>query len=139
MSRESTLLAGKQAAEEAFVDTVVFKRLTGHTFSETTGKDEPTYLTLFTSPCKLKVGAVRSLVPAASEVGNEAGREITSLRSFIHIPVSAPPVQANDIATMTGVGSYTDPQILGRVYKVIAPIRHTHGTARRFAIEEVLS
>lgn len=130
-------MAGRRAAEEAFTDTASFKRLTGRmTLDETNGREVPEYEHLFTSPCKIRIGAVGTLVPVAKEL-DEGGREITTLRSVIHVPMEAPPLLPNDVAVMGGAG--LDPQIAGRVYKVVAPIVQTYATARRFSVEEVLS
>lgn len=137
MSRESTLLAGRQAAEEAFTDVASFKRLTGRTAVDpVTLREEPVYVHLFTTKCKIRIGAVGTLVPVAAEL-DEGGREITTLRSVMHLPMNAPPLLPNDIAEMSGAG--LDTQISGRTYRVVAPIVQTYATARRFSVEEVLS
>lgn len=139
MSRESTLQAGRVRAEEAFSDTVRFKRKTGRTTQdETTGREAAEYETLFTSKCKVRIGALGSLVPTAKE-RLDGGREVTQLRSVMHLPVDAPRLEPNDIGELIAVGDVSDLQLLGRSYRVVAPIGQTYATARRFSVEEILS
>lgn len=139
MSRESTLAAGRVAAETGLVDTVTWERRTGlSSVNESTGRQTPAYAPLFTSPCKIRIGALGSLIPTAKE-RLDAGREITTLRSVMHLPVTAPALLPEDMGTMTAVGANSDAQLLGRRFRVVAPIGQSYATARRFSVEEVIS
>lgn len=139
MSRESALIAGRAAAEEALVDTIVFRRETGRLEQdEETGRTVAVMEYLFTAKCKVRIGALGSLVPTARE-RIEGGREMTTLRSVLHISVHAPPLRPDDVGEMVAVGDLSDLQLLGRKLRVVAPIGQTYATARRFSVEEVIS
>ena len=139
MSRESALLAGRRAAELALVDTVRFYRRTGRMVQdEDTGREVAQEEFLFESPCKVRIGALGSLVPTAKE-RVEGGREATMLRSVMHLPVDAPTLLPNDIGILVAIGDVSDPQLLNRRYMVVAPIGQTYATARRFSVEEILA
>lgn len=132
-------MAGRARAEEALVDTIQFKRLTGNMVQNpATLTEEPEYEVLFTTPAKVRIGALGSLVPTSKEL-LEGGTELTQLRSVVHIPFDAPPLLPNDIGVVTAVGDFSDMQLLGKQLRVVAPIGQTYATARRFSVEEVLS
>ena len=106
--------------------------------NEETGREEPEETFLFESPCKVRIGALGSLVPTAKE-RQEGGRETTALRSIMHLPIDAPALKPNDIGYMVAIGDISDEQLLNRRYLVVAPIGQTYATARRFSVEEILS
>ncbi len=140
MSRETALAAGRARAEEAFTDTIRWERLdatTPMTQDETTGAMTRDYTPLFTTKAKVRIGAIGTLVPTARET-TPAGTEVTQLRSVVHIPFDAPPLQPNDIGVVTAVGEMSDFQLLGKRLRVVAPIGQSYATARRFSVEEVL-
>lgn len=139
MSRYSALARGRVMADEAMIDTVTFSYRTGNFVQdETTGRDVPEMVTRFTSKCKLSVGALGSLTPTAKD-DPAAGRVTTELRLIMFLPVTAPPIKPDDTATIIAVGEDSDPQLLGRKLRVVAPIGQTYATARRFSVEEQLA
>lgn len=132
-------MSGRARAVEAFTDTIRWKRRTGDmTQNETTGSEEPEYATLFTTPAKVRIGAIGTLVPTARET-QAGGGELTELRSVCHIPFDAPKLEPNDIGDIIAVGDFSDMQLLGKKLRVVAPIGQSYATARRFSVEEVLS
>lgn len=129
MSAASLLARGRAAAEALMVDTCTVKYVSGVVFNGTSGVDEPTYTTRFTSPCKVQERGVQSTERDAG------GREATLVRTTIHLPISAGAVEVDDLVTITV--SAHDPQLAGRVFRVLAPAGKSFATARRFEVEEV--
>lgn len=138
MSRASVLADGRMRVEESFVDTVSVVYRGGRTFDPTTGKDTPTEIERFRSPCKVAVGSLGSLIPTAKD-DPAGGRITTELRLIMYLPVTAPKVYPDDICVMVAIGPDSDPQLLGRRLRVVAPTGQTYGTARRFSVEEQLA
>lgn len=68
----------------------------------------------------------------------EAGdRTTVSTRFEIHLPMSASTAAVGDMFTFTA--SATDPQLVGRRFRVASLVHKTWMTARRIAVEEVQS
>ena len=87
----------------------------------------------FSSPCKVQA---RNLQARQEEVG---GRTATTVSVELHLPISAPAVEVGDLCEITAVGSLSDPHLLGRVFRVVAPVAKSFATARRFDVEQVMS
>ena len=98
-----------------------------------TGSDVPNYLTRFTSKCKVQT---RNLVAREEEVG---GRTATTVRVELHLPIDAPAVEVGDVAEITAVGALSDVQLLGRRFRVVAPVAKSFATARRLEVEAVVA
>lgn len=98
-----------------------------------TGSTEPVYAQRFTSKCKIQT---RNLQARAEEVG---GRTATTVSVELHLPIGAPAVEVGDVCEVTAVGSLSDIQLLGRKFKVVAPVAKTFATARRLEVTEVVS
>lgn len=113
------------------VDTCSVKYVSGSSFNTTTGLDVPTYTTRFTSACKVQA---RELV---SEERDAGGHEATLIRLAIHLPVSAGAVSVDDIVTITA--SVNDSQLVGRTFRVLAPVGKSFATARRLDVEGVVA
>lgn len=129
MSAASLLARGRAAAARLMVDTCTVKYQSGTSFNNTSGVDEPTYTTRFTSACKVQERGVQS---TEREAG---GREATLVRTTIHLPISAGAVEVDDLVTITA--SVHDSQLVGRVFRVLAPVGKSFATARRIEVEEI--
>ena len=115
-------------------DTVTVTYATGTmTQDPDTGSETPEYATRFTSKCKVQA---RQLQARQEEVG---GRTATTVSVELHLPISAPAVEVGDLCEITAVGSLSDVQLLGRVFRVVAPVAKSFATARRFDVTEVVS
>lgn len=116
------------------LDTVTVRYATG-TMAQNpvTGSESPVYAVRFTSKCKVQT---RNLVARQQEVG---GRTATTVSVEIHLPVSAPAASINDVCEITAVGAMSDAQLLGRKFRVVAPVAKSFATARRLDVEEVVS
>lgn len=138
MSRESTLVSGRARAEEAFTDTIAWYEYTGTpTQNETTGAVTTPEVFVFRTKCKVRIGAIGTLVPTAREQ-REVGGEVTTLRSVVHLPQSAPALKPNMIGHIEAVGEFSDLQLLDKRLRVVSPVGQSYATARRFSVEEVL-
>jgi hypothetical protein len=115
-------------------DTVAITYATGDTtIDETTGSETPAYTTRFTSKCKIQT---RALQARQEEVG---GRTATTVTVELHLPVTAGAVEVGDVAEITAVGALSDVQLLGRKFRVIAPVAKSFATARRLDVEEIVA
>lgn len=138
MSRTSALMAGRRMAEEAMIDTCRATYEGPPVLDENTGEVSAQPIVRFISPCKLSVGSLGSLIPTSRE-RRAGGREVTELRLILYLPMDAPPVQPNDIVEIIAIGDPSDPQLLGRKVRVVAPVGQTFSTQRRFSVEEVIA
>jgi hypothetical protein len=130
----AVLSAGQQAAESLMTDTVTVRRATGNTTQDPdTGSTVPVYADLFTSKCKVQA---RSLQALTAEAG---GRTATTVRLELHLPLSVDPARTGDVAEVTAVGTLSDAQLLGRKFRITAPVAKSFATARRYEVEEVVS
>lgn len=134
MSLESALRAGRAAAERQMTDSGIMRRPTGNTvLDEATGRETPEYEDVFTSKAKIQT---RGLASRDSDVG---GRIATEIRLELHLPIDAPAVKVDDVWEHTGAGPMSDPQLVGRTFRVVAPVGKSYATARRIDVEEVVS
>jgi hypothetical protein len=113
------------------LDACSVKYVSGSSFNEATGADVPTYTTRFASKCKVQA---RELQSSERDAG---GREVTTVRLSVHLPVSAGAVQVDDIVTITA--SEHDAQLVGRTFRVLAPVGKSFATARRVEVEAVVA
>ncbi len=128
MSRGAALASGRRAAERGMTDTCTVTYKTGATTQdETTGREVPVYGTRFTSKCKVQA---RSVSVQESEAG---GRMVATSTLEVHLPISAPAVEVDDVVEVTAAAH--DPQLVGRRFRVVAPVAKSHPTARRFHVE----
>lgn len=129
-----TALASRQRrAERAMTDTVTVRYQSGTTQDPNTGTESPSYTVRFTSKCKVQA---RNLAARAEEVG---GRTATTVTVELHLPISAPAVEVGDLCEITAVGALSDVQLLGRTFRVVAPVAKSFATARRFDVEEIVA
>lgn len=131
MSLDAALSAGRSLAESLMFDTCEVKQQTGTAFNEATGLDEPTYTPRFTSPCKVQA---RDLQSSERDAG---GREVTAVRMSVHLPISAGAVEVDDVLTITAAAY--DSHLVGRSFRVLAPVAKSMATARRLEVEELVS
>lgn len=113
------------------VDRCTVKYQSGTSLNATTGLEEPTYTTRFSSRCKVQARELQSTERTSG------GHETTLVRLSIHLPLSAGAVQVDDVVTITSA-SY-DRQLVGRVFRVLAPVGKSFATARRVEVEEVVA
>lgn len=96
-----------------------------------TDTDVPVLLDLFESRCKIQA---RNVQPRDQEVG---GRTATTVVLELHLPVAADRLTTGDQWHMTA--SAHDAQLVGRVFRISAPVAKEFATARRYEVEEVVA
>lgn len=132
-----TSLASRQRrAERAMTDTVTVSWLdpaAEPVQDPNTGSETVPPTVRFTSKCKVQA---RNLAARAEEVG---GRTATTVTVELHLPISAPAVEVGDLCEITAVGALSDVQLLGRTFRVVAPVAKSFATARRFDVEEIVA
>lgn len=87
---------------------------------------------LFASSCKIQTRQVR---PREVEVG---GRTAVEVRIELHLPVSTAPLEVGDLWEITTVHALSL-AATGTRYRVTAPVDGSLKTARRYAVERVVS
>lgn len=98
---------------------------------EASGQYTPVAGTLrYAGRCKvqLRVSATGS-EPVAGD------RALTVLRYELHLPMTAAAAVVDDVVTITAAAS--DPELVGRRFRVAALVHKTDLTARRLIVEEV--
>jgi hypothetical protein len=138
MSRSTALVAGRHMAEEGMIDTCRVSYEGEPVLDTGNGEVTVERIVRFTSPCKVSVGSLGSLIPTSKET-IAGGREVTQLRLILYLPMDAPPVEPNDLVEIIDVGEPSDAHLSGRRMRVVAPVGQTYSTQRRFSVEEVLS
>lgn len=134
MHAYGALTTGQAAAESLMVDTCVIRRKTGRSNDPDTGKATDTYGSpIYSGKCKLQM---RDAQPLTAEAGN---RSLALSRQELHLPVSATGVRVDDVVTVTVVGPMSDPDNLGRKFRVRGEMTKSMPTARRLAVEEAQS
>lgn len=138
MSRATALMNGRKMAEDAMIDTCRVSYHGAPVLNEANGEVAAAEVVRFTSPCKLSVGSLGSLIPTSRE-RQAGGREVTELRLILYLPMDVPAVHPNDVVEIIAIGDPSDSQLLGRKVKVVAPVGQTYSTQRRFSVEEILA
>lgn len=115
-------------------DTGIMRRPTGRTaLDPVTDQESEIFEDVFTSKAKIQT---HGLISRVHEAG---GRSVATVRVELHLPITAPSVRTGDIWEHTTVGPLSDPQLVGRKFRVVAPAAKSLATARRFEIEEFVS
>lgn len=119
-------------AASQMVDACTIQHQTGTATNTTTGVVTPTYATppLYTGPCKVQ-GAMQA-------TGQDVGEaRLAVLSPFVHVPITVTGVVWGDLVTITA--SANDPELVGRVFRVVGPDHKSFATARRLQCTEVTS
>jgi hypothetical protein len=89
----------------------------------------PSLSRIYAGKCKVQQTIAQSSNPTAG------GHSFTVQSTRWDTPVSAGPFAVNDVVTMTG--AVLDPQLVGRVYRVVELFHKSGATAQRVRVEEV--
>lgn len=129
---ESTVHAGRAAAERLMVDTVTITRTTSlGAINDTTGAYTPTSSTVYSGKARVKLNNVADLVV-------DAGGRGASVREYIvSVPLSSTVFAVDDTVTITA--SALDPAQVGLVLHVLGITHGSQITARRLRCQEVTS
>lgn len=119
-------LMGRKTAEALMESTCVIKRQTG-TAPDSNGVEQPTYATVYTGKCRLRITDARPNTVVA------AGQSVAVQSPILSLPVTAAgsaDVRVDDIAT---ISSPLDGNTV--VARIAGFHTQTHSTARRFPVE----
>ena len=109
------------------VDTCVVKRITGNSFSDTTGVNTPTYTTQYSGDC-----LVRPLAPGSAEFG----QELVETRGYtVFVPYDEEDPLPDDLVDIT---STFDGFLDGKQFVVRNIAGDTYDTVRRLICQEVV-
>jgi hypothetical protein len=131
VGRENVLLAGRAFLTASLTETCTIQHPTGPgTTNPVTGQVTPQLTTTYTNqPCK--VGAIN---PTNDEV---AASTLVTLSPTITFPVEVVGLSDQDVITITAAAF--DPELVGRVYRVLGPTHRTFITRRQINVIEVAS
>jgi hypothetical protein len=129
MSAESAVLRGRAKAEALMFDSCVVTRPGAPVTDPDTGAVTPSLSRIYEGKCKVQQTIAQSSNPTAG------GHLFTVQSTRWDTPVSAGPFAVNDVVTMTG--AVLDPQLVGRVYRVVELFHKSGATAQRVRVEEV--
>lgn len=118
---------GRKQAEALMESTCFIKRQTGTSVNSSTGVETPTYTTIYTGVCRLRMPT------SASNAVVAAGQSIEIQSPVLSIPVAATgsaSVLTDDIAVVT---SPLDANVI--TARIAGFHTQTHSTARRFPVE----
>lgn len=124
------LLRGRQRAEELMVDTCTIKHRTSETTDPDTGVVTPTYTTVYSGKCRLKLPTA---VARPADVGQA---QVFTQHPTLSLPATTTGVQIDDLVTMTA--SALMPALVGRQFHVRGLPGSTHMTAARFEVMETM-
>lgn len=122
------LLRGRAAAEQLMVDTCTIQHKTGETTDPDTGVVTPSYATVYSGKCKLKLPTA---VARPADVGQA---QVFTQHPTLSLPAATTGVQIDDLVTITA--SALMPALVGRQFRVRGLPGSTHMTAARFEIME---
>jgi hypothetical protein len=131
MSATTITLRGRIAAEALMVDTCTIKRAASFATDPETGIATPTYSTIYTGKCRLKLP-----VAVARPVTAGQAQEFTQ-HPILSLPATTTGILVDDILTITA--SLLMPSLVGRVFHVRAVPGQSHMTAARFEVMEIMS
>lgn len=131
MSATSVTLRGRVAAEALMVDACTITRVVSASTDPDTGVVTPTYSTIYTGKCRLKLP-----VAVARPVTVGEAQQFTQ-HPILSLPATTTGVQVDDILTITT--SLLMPSLVGRIFHVRAVPGQSHMTAARFEVMELMS
>ena len=139
MSAGAAVIAGRAEAELLMFDACTVDRPGPPVTDPETGEVTPSMERIYPTPeqiaagnpgkCKVQQTIAQSSNPTAG------GHSFTVQNTRWDTPVSAGPFAVDDVVTMTG--AVLDPQMVGRVYRVVELFHKSGATAQRVRVEEI--
>lgn len=128
MSAVTATLAGRRAAERQMIDSCTIARPGPSVEDPVTGIPAPSSTPVYSGRCK-----VQNLDPQEAALLT-GGAVVVSQRYRVDIPVGAYSPAVGDVVTI--VATVLDPNMVGRGYRVLAPMHKTAATAYRMAVTD---
>lgn len=116
-------------AESLMFDACTVDRPGAVVTDSNTGAVTPSLTRIYAGKCKVQQTMAQSANP------NAGGHSFTVQSTRWDTPISAGPFAVNDVVTMTA--AVLDPQMAGRVYRVVELFHKSGATAQRVRVEEV--
>lgn len=132
MIGESTVVAGRAAAERQMTDTFTAY---AYTWGTVDGLREQTWVAQGDTPGK--VSGRSSGGDTQTRMANIGGVERPVMEGGLHLPLSAPLPKVGWELQCIAVGPASDPSLLGRRWRVVDVPAKSHATARRLDVVEV--
>lgn len=129
MSAADAVAEGRTQAELLMFDSCTVDRPGPVVTDPDSGVAAPSLTRIYEGKCKVQQTIAQSSNPTAG------GHSFTVQSTRWDTPVSAGPFAVNDVVTMTG--AVLDPQLVGRVYRVVELFHKSGATAQRVRVEEV--
>lgn len=129
MSAADAVAEGRTQAELLMFDACIVDRPGPVVTDPDSGVAAPSLSRIYEGKCKVQQTIAQSSNPTAG------GHSFTVQSTRWDTPVSAGPFAVNDVVTMTG--AVLDPQLVGRVYRVVELFHKSGATAQRVRVEEV--
>ena len=123
----SVLDMGRRMAESRMTDSCVIRRDGGAVFDEATGEYAPSFVDVYSGPCRLKWPTT------GARAADAAGQLVVVESVELHLPVSAVGVEPQDAVEVSG--SLTRPDLAGRVFTVVGAFDGSGTTALRYRVE----
>lgn len=121
------LSRARRMAERLMVDQCIIRRQTGPVTDPVTAKVSPAYSTIYTGQCKVQSSASRVQEATSAE------HQFAAIRSEVHLPMTAGPVQTNDYVTITA--SLLSPPMVGMEMRVTGVQPKSFETVQRVLVE----
>jgi hypothetical protein len=118
-------------AESLMIDACTVRRLGEPATDPDTGNVTPSLTVVYSGPCKVQQTLSQASNPSAG------GHQFTVQDVRWDTPVSAGPFMVDDVVTMTSCA--LDPQLVGRVFRVIETFHKSGATAQRTRVSEVVA
>jgi hypothetical protein len=129
VSAHTVTLRGRVKAQELQEDTCTIQRRSGSTTDPETGVVTPTYTTVYTGSCRLKLPTAVARPLTVGEAQEYTQHPVLSL------PAATTGVEIDDLVTITA--SALMPALVGRKFHVRGKPSDTQMTAARFGVVEV--
>lgn len=130
MTAESATFDGRALVESLMASECLIQRQTGVTRDESTGKDVPSFSTVYQGKCRVSFRNARADGVAA---GNQAFEKQNPTLSLPVDAAGSADVRANDVAVITA--NPLDAGLVGVRFRVAGIHALTQGTARRLPVE----
>lgn len=119
----------REQAESLMLETCTVQRPGAPVTDPNTGSVTPSLTLIYAGKCKVQQSMAQSSNPTAGS------HSFTVQSTRWDTPVSAGPFLVDDVVTMTS--GTLDPQLIGRVYRVVELFHKSGATAQRVRVEEV--
>lgn len=130
MSAQTALARARIFAAALMVDTCTIQRIASVATDLDTGVVTPTYSLIYSGPCKVQQASGYARPYTVGEA------VVFQTRMQLHVPVTAPVAQPDDLLTITACPH--DPDEVGRTWHIRGTPDKTWPTAHRYGIEEVV-